>query len=100
VRCRLHALPEYYQALGAGYGALLAARGFPASEIGIHAGLGDTALALAADPALVRADAMAAGASDGTTGDPRRATAELGQLGLELIVARSVAAIRAQRDAR
>jgi creatinine amidohydrolase len=99
-RCRVLALPEYYRALGTGFEALLVEHGFPRSEIGLHAGLGDTALALALDPALVRADELAAGRSDGITGDPRRASAELGRPGVEAIVARSVAAIRAQRDTR
>ena len=42
-----------------------------------HAGLADTSLMLAVDPALVRSDLLQAGA-DGVTGDPRRATAALG----------------------
>ena len=48
--------------------------------------------------ALVRPDAPArrgrAGRADGVHGDPRRASAELGQLGVDLIVARTVDAIR------
>lgn len=103
-RCRVHALAEYYQASGAGHAQLLAARGFSAAEIGTHAGLADTALALAIDPALVRMDqlqrAAKAGDREGVWGDPRRATAELGQLGVDHIVAASVAAIRERMRAR
>ncbi|MBL8350711.1 MAG: creatininase family protein [Burkholderiaceae bacterium] len=97
-RCRVHALSEYYRAAQAGHAELLAARGFGAAEIGSHAGLADTALTLAIDPSLVRLDklqqAAAAGQRGGVYGDPRRATAELGQPGVDRIVAASVAAIR------
>jgi len=101
--CRAHALPEYYRAASTEYDALLKARGFSAAEIGTHAGLADTSLALAVDPALVRPDAMAArpkdAAGDGVAGDPHRASAELGRLGIDHIVAASVAAIRARTSA-
>ena len=40
------------------------------------------------------------GAAQGVYGDPRRATAELGQLGVQRIVDASVAAIRAVTAAR
>ena len=97
-RCRVHALADYYHAAQAGHAALLAARGFSTAEIGSHAGLADTALMLATDPALVRKDqllrAAKAGASEGVAGDPRRATAELGQIGVDHIVEASVAALR------
>lgn len=92
--CRAHALPEYYHASSEGFRQLLAARGFTAAEIGSHAGLADTALALAADPGLVRGELQAKGPGEGVSGDPRRATAELGRAGAELIVAQSVAALR------
>ena len=96
---RVHALPEYYRAAQDDFAAALKARGFAADEIGLHAGLADTALMLALDARQVRMQVAVArlpGASgDGATGDPRRATAELGQVGVERIVEASVAAIRA-----
>ena len=74
---------------------------FGDDEIGTHAGLADTSLALAIDPRLVRRDflrsARAPGvdrASEGVTGDPRRASAELGQVGVDAIVAQTVDAIK------
>ena len=95
---RVHAVGEYYQASEAGFAEILKARGFGTDEIGVHAGLADTALAMAVDPALVRGDVAAArargAAQDGVTGDPRRASAELGRLGVEHIVDATVAAIR------
>jgi creatinine amidohydrolase/Fe(II)-dependent formamide hydrolase-like protein len=96
--CHVHALPEYYQAASTGFGALLKKRGFSDAEVGVHAGLADTSLTLALDKSLVRADllkqAAKPAAQEGVNGDPRRATAELGQLGVQLIVDDSVAAIR------
>ncbi len=94
---RAHAIEEYYTAAEKDFPQYLKGKGFSAEEIGTHAGLADTSLALAADPALVRADQMKAatkGKADGVYGDPKRATAELGKAGLDLIVERSVESIR------
>ena len=98
--CRVHALPEYYRAASADYASALKALGHSAAEIGSHAGLADTALTLATAPALVRVEGLARKGgigrdNDGTAGDPRRATAELGRPGAEHIVDSTVAAIRA-----
>jgi len=99
--CRVHALSEYYAATQTSYVAELKRRGFSDAEIGLHAGLADTALTLALDPSLVRADLLAAGAGKGAgvNGDPRRATAALGQLGVDRIVEASSSAIRAALQA-
>lgn len=97
--CRVHALLDYYRITQTAYVADLRGRGFTDAEIGTHAGLADTALAMAIDKSLVRANALASNTRpserDGVYGDPRRATAELGQLGVKRIVDSSVAAIRA-----
>jgi creatinine amidohydrolase/Fe(II)-dependent formamide hydrolase-like protein len=96
-RVRVYALEEYYRASDAGFAELLKARGFKQDEIGTHAGLADTSLALAIDAELVRADKLGAptmGVADGVYGKPNRATAELGKAGVDLIVERSVKAIR------
>ena len=90
---RAHALPEYYRVVEADYPKLLRTRGLSEREIGVHAGLADTALMLALDPAYVRDDRMREPGA-GVTGDPARATAELGQLGVDLIVSHTVEAIR------
>ncbi|HSW21916.1 MAG TPA: creatininase family protein [Burkholderiaceae bacterium] len=87
------ALQEYYAAAQA-FDTMLAARGYTQQEIGRHAGLADTALAWAVDASLVRPQALQP--VDGVSGDPRRASAELGREGIEHIVAASVAAIRAR----
>lgn len=95
---RAYALVAYYRAAAVDFPAALLARGYTQSEIGTHAGLADTALALAVDPKLVREDVLAKGsdldASHGVYGDPRRATAALGTVGVDDIVRKSVAAIR------
>lgn len=96
-RCRVHALPEYYRVSQTAYVAALKRRGFGDAEIGTHAGLADTALTLAVDPALVRPGLVGAARGAGVQGDPRRATAELGRVGTALIVDAAVAAIRAAR---
>ncbi len=95
---RAHAVTEYYRAADDQFAKALAARGHSAAEIGTHAGLADTSLMLALDPNQVRADRLRAPPSpgEGVTGDPRRASAELGVAGVELVVSQSVAAIRAE----
>jgi len=95
---RAHAVGEYYAAAGSQYAKQLASQGYTAAEIGTHAGLADTSLMLALDPGLVRTDKLAAaaagGAAEGAVGDPRRATAALGQAGVDAIVADTTNAIR------
>jgi creatinine amidohydrolase/Fe(II)-dependent formamide hydrolase-like protein len=94
---RAHVIDEYYRAATVDFGEALKAKGLTAAEIGIHAGVGDTSLAMATDPALVRTERLkgpAMGKTDGVEGDPRKATAELGRQGLDLTVAKTVEAIR------
>ncbi|HEY6133701.1 MAG TPA: creatininase family protein [Rubrivivax sp.] len=98
--CAALALAEYYRVTQTDYVQALHSKGVAAAEIGSHAGLADTSLALAVEPALVRADVMAArlptADKDGASGDPRRSSAELGRLGVDWIVDASVAAILAK----
>jgi creatinine amidohydrolase/Fe(II)-dependent formamide hydrolase-like protein len=97
--CRAHAPLEYYRVTQTAYVAELKKRGVSDAELGSHAGLADTALALAVDPALVRADKLAGPFPAGVTGNPKRATAELGELGTRLVVETTVAAIRKETQA-
>ncbi|HWW99962.1 creatininase family protein [Collimonas sp.] len=97
--------PEYYDASSDGYAKLLRQRGFRDDEIGTHAGLADTSLQLAVAPQMVRQErlrnAPKLGLADGVYGgDPRRSTAELGQLGIDAIIARTVAALKKDTAAR
>jgi creatinine amidohydrolase/Fe(II)-dependent formamide hydrolase-like protein len=92
---RAYALTEYYRASETEFGQVLKSKGYSEAEIGSHAGLLDTSLMMATDPALVRTDMLGeTKPGDGTHGDPRHASAALGQLGVDLVVARTVATIR------
>jgi creatinine amidohydrolase len=92
---RVYAVEEFYQAADVGFSKILIEKGQRAEDIGRHAGLADTSLMLAVDPRLVRTDRLRSAANvDGTDGDPSHATAELGQLGVDAIVAETVSAIR------
>jgi creatinine amidohydrolase/Fe(II)-dependent formamide hydrolase-like protein len=97
-KVRVHAVDEYYRVTETEYPQALKRKGYRDDEIGLHAGLADTSLALAADPRLVRAERLQAGQvvanADGVRGDPSRASAELGQLGMDMIVTQTVEAIR------
>lgn len=96
---RVYAIAEYYRVTQTDYVQALKAHGAPAGEIGTHAGLADTSLTLAIDPVLVRKDKLATEAglteSNGVYGGtPKNASAELGQLGVDLIIEQTVAAIK------
>lgn len=95
---RAHAIGEYYQSTEGPYTQLLKSRGYRDDEIGSHAALADTSLTLALAPGMVRGKRLASGeklgAAEGVYDNPRRATADLGQLGVDVIVARTAEAIR------
>jgi creatinine amidohydrolase len=92
---RAHAIYEYYRASEIEFGQLLKQKGYSEAEIGKHAGLLDTSLMMGVDPSMVRADLLGeTKPGDGVNGDPRRSSAALGKLGVELVVTRTVAAIR------
>jgi creatinine amidohydrolase len=93
-----HFIAEYYGATQTAYVQALRAKGFTDAQIGEHAGVADTSLMMAIDPAYVRADRLGDhSAADGTQGDPAKSSAALGQLGVDLIVSQTVAAIRKAR---
>lgn len=101
-RVRVFAPPEYYRAATEGFAKVLREHGYRDDEIGTHAALADTSLQLAVDPDSVRTDLLRAGGTFDEHmgvygGDPRRASAELGQLGIDAIVRETVAAIRRLR---
>src|SRR5437764_766477 len=66
--CHAHALPDYYDATQGPYVAELKRRGYGDAEIGLHAGLADTALMLAVEPSLVRQEQLGAAARAGAAG--------------------------------
>jgi len=91
--------PVYYATSSDGYAQILRQHGIRDDEIGTHAGLADTALLMAVAPQMVRQDAMRSGPKVGQAdgvygGDPHRASAELGQLGIDAIVSRTLQSLK------
>lgn len=101
---RAHFIGDYYLAAQTRFAQLLRAKGLSVAQIGIHAGTADTSLSLAIDASMVRPDNFAAAAQGGVAvgveGDPRAASAALGQAGVDLIVEQTVTAIRQAIAAR
>ena len=97
---RAHYVGAYYDAAQKPYNQALRDHGLTDAQIGLHAGAADTSLMLATDASLVRRDQMkidrdaAAEKALGVSGDPRPASAALGQLGVDLIISRTTAAIQ------
>lgn len=95
---RAHFMGEYYAATQTTYVDALKARGLSAAQIGTHAAVADTALLMAVAPQMVKPElftqAASQGKAGGTGGDPRAASAELGQLGVDAVVSQTVNAIR------
>ncbi|GAC1407934.1 MAG: hypothetical protein NVSMB6_06300 [Burkholderiaceae bacterium] len=99
---RAYFIADYYKAAAVDYVQALRAKGLTDEQIGTHAGAADTSLMLATDAALVQPNDMPQGVREGRTvgvaGDPRVSSAALGQLGVDLIISKTVAAIRAAQN--
>lgn len=97
-RYRAYGLTAYYEAAQTPFIQILRSKGFSDAEIGTHAGLADTSLTLAIDKSLVRTNLLAEGAktspSEGVYGDPRKSSADLGHIGIQIIVDKSVQSIQ------
>ncbi|MEO7255929.1 MAG: creatininase family protein [Casimicrobium sp.] len=98
---RAHFIASYYRASAAPYSIVLREKGLTEAQIGVHAGSADTSLMLAVDPDQVRinrindaAEPKQGGLAHGVNGDPRAASAALGQLGVDAMIAASVNEIR------
>ena len=98
---RVYALTDYYYKGREHYRAfLLAAFGYDDDVVGSHAGISDTSQVLFVYPAGIRQSKLAprGGSPDsGVTGDPTKATAEIGRMGIELKVNAGIAQYRAQK---
>jgi creatinine amidohydrolase/Fe(II)-dependent formamide hydrolase-like protein len=97
-QARVLYIRQYYEAVETTFVKELQARGLGA-DIGTHADLNDTSLMLAVDPSMVRLQQLQAApkpdASVGVYGgDPRKASAALGRLGVDAQVSAAVQAIR------
>ena len=101
---RVEFIEAYYLAAQKPYADALRSRGLGDAQIGTHAGSADTSLTLALVPRLVRGElldeAARRGPQGGAVGDPRKASVALGEVGVELIVSRTVDAIKAARVRR
>ena len=95
---RAHYVAAYYEAATQGFSQALRARGITDRQIGTHAGIADTSLLMAIDASRVRADRLAAPGiadpSSGVAGDPSQSSAELGRIGVDMIIDKTAAAIR------
>lgn len=93
---RVIQVPEYYDATA--QNELLAGRGYGEDVVGVHAGLADTAEAMGVTQDAVRPDVLKSLpqplADVGASGDPSRATAELGKELLALRINAAVSKIR------
>jgi creatinine amidohydrolase len=92
-------LIQYYALSRGPYSAFLRSSGFTDQDIGIHASGSDTSLELATAPDMVRSDKLGdqklATPANGVYGaSPAKATAALGQKGVDLIVDGTVSAIQ------
>ncbi|WP_175151807.1 creatininase family protein [Paraburkholderia ultramafica] len=97
--------PEYYGTSSDGYSQILRQHGVSDAEIGTHAGLADTSLQLAVEPRMVRLEHLRSGPKLGPAdgvygGDPRHSSVELGRLGIDAIVSRTIDAIRKETASR
>ncbi|MBV1833035.1 creatininase family protein [Novacetimonas pomaceti] len=95
-------LAAYYDVIAGAYAGFLRRRGLGA-DVGMHADISDTSLMLAIRPDMVREDALRhaalPGASQGVYGgDPRPATAALGQVGADMQVAAALRALETDKN--
>jgi creatinine amidohydrolase len=100
-KAKVHYVADYYRATASAqssYIAALRAKGLSDHEIGTHAGSADTSLQMSVDASSVKPDKFAEAAKNGrdggALGDPRAATAALGQMGADATVKMSVLAIQ------
>jgi creatinine amidohydrolase/Fe(II)-dependent formamide hydrolase-like protein len=96
---RVFALTDYYEAGREHYRAWLeAAYGYDAATVGSHAGISDTSQMLFVHPAGIRKDQIKpwGGAQDsGVSGDPMKATADIGKMGIAFKVNAGISQYRA-----
>jgi len=91
---RVHFVGDYYS--DNGFREWLMAQGETEETIGGHAGISDTSQLLAVDPRHIRADKVAPGGGgpdSGVSGDPTRASAQRGLVGIRMKVEAAVSQI-------
>ena len=98
---RVHFVGDYYAANG--FREWLMEQGETEETIGRHAGISDTSILLYVAAQHIRQDQLAPGGGfegSGVSGDPTRASAEYGRVGMEMRVAAAVGQIRAMVGGR
>lgn len=101
ISVRLHYASEWYSSGSRYWEEVLVPRGETEETIGFHAGLFDTALSLAMAPQDVRTWNMSPGKGmevDGVSGDPTRATYEIGVEAYNFMFDATIAQIRELMD--
>ncbi len=91
---------DYYTKAGEDMRKYLMGKGFTAEAIGNHAGMLDTSELMAVNPKHVRRDKLAnagGGPGSGVSGDPTKATPEIGKALLKIKIDNALAQIRAAR---
>jgi len=91
-------ISDYYAKSVEDMNRYLTGLGFTRQEIGSHAGMLDTSELMYVNPALVRREKLAPGGGfpdSGVSGDPTKATAEIGKALVQIKVDNAVAQIRA-----
>lgn len=91
---------DYYTKSATDIRTYLGGLGFPTEAIGSHAGMVDTSELLFVNPSLVRRDRLAPGGGStdsGVSGDPTKATAELGKQLVQIKIDNALAQIRIAR---
>ena len=92
----VHFIGDYYA--NNGFRDWLMEQGETDETIGRHAGISDTSILLYVEPEHIRQDQLAPGGgfeNSGVSGDPTRASAEYGRVGMEMRVDAAVRQIRA-----
>src|SRR5262245_851350 len=92
---RVYALTEYYTKGRDDFRAwLLAQFGYDAATVGSHAGISDTSQLLYVQPSGIRKDRikpLGGGPDSGVSGDPTKATAAIGKMGIDFKVNAGIA---------
>ena len=98
---RVHFIGDYYA--NNGFRDWLVEQGELPDSIGSHAGISDTSILLYVEPRHIRQDKLAPGGGfegSGVSGNPTRASAEYGEVGMRMRVDAAVRQIRAERGSR
>ncbi len=97
----VHFIGDYYA--NNGFRDWLMEQGETDETVGRHAGISDTSILLYVEPRHIRQDQLAPGGgfeNSGVSGDPTRASAEYGRVGMEMRVDAAVRQIRAALGTR